>query len=124
MIYTAFCIVLTYFLPVFLYLYLELRRNAIYHFQGENYDYIGYIIQVWVDSLSRALILVADLLQDLSFPLQRLGDVETDRIWKICLLTSQQMLVFSLLNLSTLMFFLPVEWLILNLRDLQRRRSL
>lgn len=124
MIYTAFCIVLTYFLPVFLYLYLELRRNAIYHFQGENYDYIGYIIQVWVDSLSRALILVADLLQDLSFPLQRLGDVETDRIWKICLLTSQQMLVFSLLNLSTLMFFLPVEWIILNLRDLQRRRSL
>lgn len=124
MIVTAFCIVLTYFLPAFLYLYLEIRRNRNFSFRGQEYDYRGYIIQVSIDCLSRTLILVADLLQDLSLPLLRLGDIEEEQIWQISVLAAHQMLMFSILNLATLLFFLPIEWIVQRLRDLQMRRSL
>lgn len=121
MIFTALCIFLFYFSPAILYLFVEIERRNSYRFLGRNYHYRDYILQVCVDALNRALVLVADLLQDLSFPLLRFANVYEERIWRIMLLASHQLLMYSVINLVTVFLFLPLELIVLRLRDRQRQ---
>ena len=121
MIFIAFCILLFYSLPAILYLFVEVERRNSYRFLGRNYNYRNYILQVCVDALNRALILVADLLQDLSFPLLRFADVHEERIWRIMLLASHQLLMYSIINLVSVFLFLPLEMAVQKLQDRQRQ---
>lgn len=111
MILTAILVVITYFLPIFIYIALEIRRNQIYRFLGESYSFKDYILEVLIDALRRSQFLVSDLIQDLTFPVLHFVNLEDDPPWQIMLVLGQQCLLHLITNLATLVYFLPLEGL-------------
>ena len=121
MLWTALLIVLTYFIPLFIFILLELRSDREYTYRGENYIFRDYICEVLLQAISRALNLVAHLLNDLAQPLFLLVNPDQQSTWQIILMLGQQMMAYTVLNVATIVFFMPIECLATLIRSLQTR---
>ena len=121
MLWTALLIVLTYFIPLFIFILLELRSDREYTYRGENYIFRDYICEVLLQAISRALNLVAHLLNDLAQPLFLLVVTEQRTTWQITLIMGQQMRAHTTLNVAAIVFFMPIECLATLIRSLQTR---
>ena len=121
MLWTALLSVLTYFVPFFIYIFLELRSDRVHPYRGENYTFRDYICEVLLQAISRALHLVTHLLKDLAQPLLLLVNTEQQATWLIILLMGQQMMAFLTLNIATILFFMPLEFLATLICSLQTR---
>ena len=120
MLLTALLCLLTYFVPFFIYIVLELRSGRLHTYQGNNYSFYNYIIEVLLCSICRTLNLVANLLHDLAQPLLLYLDTDNQPIWLQMLLLGQQLAMHFLINLVTILFFIPFEFSVTLLRGLQR----
>ena len=121
MLWTALLIVLTYFIPLFIFILLELGSNREYTYRGESYIFRDYICEVLLQAISRALNLVAHLLNDLAQPLFILVNPDQQSSWQIILMLGQQMMAYTVLNVATIVFFMPIEWFATRIRSLQTR---
>ena len=121
MLWTALLSVLTYFVPLIIYLIQELTSDRLHPYRGENYTFRDYICEVLLQAISRALHLVAHLLNDLAQPLLVLVNTDQQTTWQTILILAQQMMLFHLLNLAAVAYFLPLETAATLIRSLQQR---
>ena len=120
---TALLCILTYFIPFFIYLILELSSDRVHIYRGDEYSFRDYIIEVLLVAISSSLHLAANLLQDLTQPLLLYLDTENQPIWLQMLLLGQQVGTHLLCNLATVLYFIPLEALGTLLQGLRRRHS-
>ena len=122
MLFGLFCFALVCYLPIFIYLGLEIKERRIYRFLGSELCFKDYILEVIIDAISCTLTLVSDLLQDLTVPLLRIvGEDPGDTVWRTTLLLGQEVLMYLTLNMVTLLVFVPLECIVSSLRDLQTK---
>ena len=121
MLWTALLSVLTYFVPLIIYLIQELTSDRLHPYRGENFTFRDYICEVLLQAISRALHLVAHLLNDLAQPLLVLVNTDQQTTWQTILILGQQMMVFHLLNLAAVAYFLPLETAATLIRNLRQR---
>ena len=121
MLWTALLSVLTYFVPLIIYLIQELTSDRLHPYRGENFTFRDYICEVLLQAISRALHLVAHLLNDLAQPLLVLVNTDQQTTWQTILILAQQMMLFHLLNLAAVAYFLPLETAATLIRNLRQR---
>ena len=120
MIFTCLALISTYFLVLIVFIVLEICDNNYYHYRGEELSFVEYILEVLINSVHKAITLVAELLADLSYPLQQFSHPESVPVWRILLLISLQIQMTCLINLANLCFFFPLEYMARKLQSLQQ----